>query len=400
VVRTAAATALVAGLLLSTLSVGQVQMVSAVDTGPNLSRASASYNAMQQYFYKGDGLSLYNEHYPAQVTDNLYSYEWPFSQAMAGTIDLSTAIRVGSSYQAAVQDRFTGLSRYFSSNGAVPNKGITPTYPSPPGYDSYVDPPYGGSGDKFYDDNDWVGLTSVQYYLLTGDLTSLARARTIFNLIVAGWDNDPSHPAPGGVFWTQAPWSQDRNTVSNMPSAELGLRLYQITRDTFYLDWARKMYDWVNTNLRDPSDGLYWDHINLAGQIEKTKWSYNQGTPIGTNVLFYEITGDRSYLQQAEQIANAALAYLNATNLLHTQDPIFDAIFFKNLLLLHAVDHNPTYVQAMQDYADWAWNTARDPATGVFTFPNRRPTDLLDQAAMVQIYAVLSWQPKDYVTLY
>lgn len=359
---------------------------------------------MQTYFYKGGdenfndtnaGHHLYNEHYPAgQQGDNAYSYEWPFSQAMNGTIDLATA---DSSYLPAVQDRLIGLSHYYSSNGMVPNKGITTTVlqPSPPGYDSYVDPPYGNSGDKFYDDNEWVGLASIQLYQLTGDQSALTRAEHIFRLLIKGWDTDPSHPAPGGVFWTQASWSQDRNTVSNMPGAELGLYLYQITKDQKYLRWARKMYNWVNTNLRDPSDGLYWDHISLAGVIDKTKWSYNQGTPVGTNVLFYQITGNSSYLRQAESIANAALAYLGANNdaLLHTQDPIFDAIFFKNLLMLYAIDHNPAYVQAMRDYADWAWNTARNPSTGVFTFPNRTPTDLLDQAAMVRIYAMLAVLP-------
>ena len=62
-----------------------------------------------------------------------------------------------------------------------------------------------------------------------------------------GWDTDPTHPCPGGVFWTQAPWSQDRNTVSNGPGAELGLQLYAAhRRDTkSYLTWAKRMYDWA-----------------------------------------------------------------------------------------------------------------------------------------------------------
>jgi len=395
VLRKAAATALTAGLVLVATTGMGAQRVGAAGQNSNLDRAIASYNAMQQYFYKGDGSNLYNEHYPAaQPGDNTYSYEWPFSQATNGTIDLANA---DSTYLPAVQDRLTGLAHYYSANGLTPNKGITTTVlqPSPPGYDSYVDPPLGGSGDKFYDDNEWVGLASIQLYQMTGDQSALDRAETIFTLITKGWDYDTSHPAPGGVFWTQAPWSQDRNTVSNMPGAELGLYLYQATHDASYRQWAQKMYDWVNTNLRDPSDGLYWDHISLSGKIDQTKWSYNQGTPIGTNVLFYQITGNQAYLRQAESIANAALAYLGANNdkLLHAQDPIFDAIFFKNLLMLYAVDHNPAYVQAMQDFADWAWSTARDPSTGVFTFPSRQSSDLNDQAAMVRIYAMLAVLP-------
>ena len=141
---------------------------------------------------------------------------------------------------------------------------------------------------------------------MTGDQAALARARQIFELVVYGWDTDPTHPCPGGSFWTQAPWSQDRNTVSNGPGAELGLQLYELTAGStekaHYLEWSTKMYDWVNGCLLAPN-GLYWDHINLAGDIDKTQWSYNQGTMIGANALFYRITGDHVYLDRANAIA-------------------------------------------------------------------------------------------------
>ena len=44
----------------------------------------------------------------------------------------------------------------------------------------------------------------------------------------------------------------------------------------------------------------------------------------------------------------------------------------------------------MAVFAD-AWTTARDPATGLFSFG--RPTRLLDQAALVQVYAALAARP-------
>jgi hypothetical protein len=37
----------------------------------------------------------------------------------------------------------------------------------------------------------------------------------------------------------------------------------------------------------------------------------------------------------------------------------------------------------------------RDPATGLFTFGASQPAQVLEQAAMVQIYAALAWGPKD-----
>lgn len=352
------------------------------------SRAAASYSAMQAYFYRNDGTSLYREEYPVRSGDNTYSYEWPFGQAYAATVDMAN---IGS-YSGDVTDRTAGLSHYYSSDGRSPNAGLTPNQASLPGYDSYVDAPLGGGGDKFYDDNEWTALASIRQYQQTGDAAALSRAESIFSLIVSGWDTNTSHPAPGGVFWTQAAWSQDRNTVSNMPGAEVGLQLFQITHNTYYLDWSTRMYNWVNANLRDPADGLYWDHINLAGTIEKTKWSYNQGVPIGVNVLFYEVTGDRTYLAQAEQIANAALSYYGSTNILQ-QPAIFNAIFFRNLLQLYTLDHNAAYGNYATSYADTVWANKRDSSTGLFHFTTDGYTQLLEQAGMTEIYALLAATP-------
>jgi hypothetical protein len=120
---------------------------------------------------------------------------------------------VGHSYLEAVHDRLDGLRRYWDGRS------------QPPGYDSYVRFRLGGGGDKFYDDNEWVGLELLRIHHLIGNPDVFNRARQVFDLVVSGWDDDSSHPAPGGIFWTQAPWSQDRNTVSNAPGAELGLRL-------------------------------------------------------------------------------------------------------------------------------------------------------------------------------
>ena len=189
-----------------------------------------------------------SEEYP-RTGGNAYSYVWPFSQAMAATIDLSGIRSVGAGYGADVQDRLAGLQLYWNDTT------------TPPGYDSYVRPPLGGGGDKFYDDNEWIGLELVQRYRMTGDQAALARARQIFDLVDFGWDSDPTHPCPGGTFWTQAPWSQDRNTVSNAPGAELGLQLYELTADAtqkaHYLASSTRMYDWVNSCLLAPN-GLYW----------------------------------------------------------------------------------------------------------------------------------------------
>jgi len=140
-----------------------------------------------------------------------YSYHWPFTRAYAGTLDL---YGLGAVPLADAQDRLlVGLPHYWDGGAGA--------------YYSYV-----GSGDKFYDDNAWTGFNLLRANRLTGDSGVLERAKAVFKFIDAGWDSARNHPAPGGVFWVQATWNRDRNTVSNAPSAELGLRLYQSTTRT------------------------------------------------------------------------------------------------------------------------------------------------------------------------
>ena len=392
--RIACATVAAAATVVTTL--GQIPPSVAAPPAPdgqlstNATRAVVSYQALQRYLAVNDGSGLYNERYPSATGDNPYSYEWPFSQVHVATLDLTGMPgRQGARFRADLADRAAAQERYWSTSGTT---GV-------PGYASYPTPPYGTGGDLFYDDNEWVGLLDVQQYLMSGDRAALAHAEQLFTLVRTGWDTDTSHAAPGGVFWTQATWSTDRNTCSTMPGAQLGLRLYQITGRQSYLDWALRMYAWTNKYLLSP-DGLYWDHLDLSGTVEKTHWSYNQGVPIGVNALLYEITRNPTYLRRAEHIARTAYDYYVTQGRLSGQPPFFNAIFFKNLLLLESITGGHTYRDAMTRYAADAWTQHRNPATGLFTFDNSGATEAIQQGAMTQIYAVLAWNPAQYRLLY
>ncbi|GAA1556871.1 glycoside hydrolase family 76 protein [Kribbella sancticallisti] len=342
-------------------------------------RAATSYQALNKYFDAGDGFLL--EEYPNEQ-QNPYAYIWPFSQAVIGAENLAGIPGIGHQWAAEAERRLDGYEPYWNATT------------TPKGYDSYVRPPLGQGGDKFYDDNEWIGLNLIQHYQRTGDRSSLARAKEIFALVVHGWDTDPSHPCAGGVFWTQAPWSQDRNTVSNGPGAELGAHLYLLTKDSSYLTWAKKMYKWTQDCMLAPN-GLYWDHIDLAGNVEKTQWSYNQGVMLGAGVLLYKATHDQKYLNDAKSVANASLAFYGSEDRLWKQPTRFNSIWFKNLLILDSVAPDSRYKATMQAYSDRAWKEARDPATGLFHFVDG-PVQLLEQSGMVQIDALLAWPRSRY----
>jgi predicted alpha-1,6-mannanase (GH76 family) len=188
----------------------------------------------------------------------------------------------------------------------------------------------------------------------------------------------------GGVYWT--PRNGNRNTVSTANAALVGLRLYALDRNPALVYWARRMLDWLNACLLG-ADGLYADHVDSTGTVRGSEWSYNQGTVLGAYLELYETTHDPAALARAEAIADAALAHF-APRWLVTEPPEFAAIFFRRLLELAAVDKRQSYVAAAEAYGTNAWNTVRDPQTGLFAFPGSK--DLLVQASFVQLYAELA----------
>ncbi|MGI8869743.1 MAG: glycoside hydrolase family 76 protein [Mycobacteriales bacterium] len=376
------------GLTASPASAATSETTSA-SRGRNASRAVAAYRAMQRQFYV-PAQKLYHGEAPLG-TGNPYSYVWPFSQATAATLDM---LGLDSRYAGDVRDRAAGLASYYNPTPTSHNPPSPPAPPSPPGYASYVMPPLGGGGDVFYDDNEWLGLDGLQEYRMTGDTAALERAKLIFALVRYGWDSDTTHSDPGGTYWTQAPWSHDRNTISNGPGVEIGVRLYLLTKDTAYLEHSKRIFDWVDRYLKAPN-GLYFDHVDLDGNVEKTQWSYNQGVMLGAAALLHLATGSKSYLDQASRIAAAALDLYGRGGRLYTQDVIFNAIFFKNLLFLHSIRPDGRYRRELEKYADTLWE-AVDPSTGLLTTQPYKSVDLNVQAGLVQLQALLAWSPRDY----
>ncbi|MEP9358534.1 glycoside hydrolase family 76 protein [Sphingomonas sp. KR3-1] len=365
--------------------------VQAEDAAVQLARAEATLAATRRYFASDDGTGLYREAWPARSPDGAHADEWPFSQVHIGVLDLSN-VPGGARFAALLQAHRAAQMRYWIDRSAT---GL-------PGFASRVGPPLGRGGDLYYDDNDWVGLAAIQHWRLHRDAASLDLAKAIFALVRAAWDDTPGRPHPGGLLWTQQPGNRDRNTVSNMPAAQLGVRLYQATGDKAYLDDALRFYGWANDALQRP-DGLYLDHLDAAGRVDTRVFSYNQGVPIGVNVLLFQATGEAKYLAEAERIAEASFAHFVTEKRLDRHAMPFNAIWFKNLLLLESVTGGTRYRDAMRDYAGRMWRDGRDSQTGLFvrqSTPHRGETLLIDQGAMLQIFAVLAWDPKDYGHLY
>jgi hypothetical protein len=337
-------------------------------------RAAATYRALQRFYYVPDR-KLYK--------GNPYAYTWPSSQALSATVALAGVPKIGPHYSSDVGDRIQGLANYFDDSSR------------PAGYDGQIRPPLGKGGDKYYDDNEWIGLALLRRWQETHSPPLLTRAETTFGLASSGWDPDQAHPCPGGVFFNNSPKNTDRNTVTNAPGALLGAELYAATGNLDDLLWSIQMYEWVRNCLEGPG-GLYFDHIDFDGKLDETTWSYNQGTMIGAGVVLYRVTGNKTYLSQAKQLATSSLPRFSGNRILTADRPFFLAIYFENLLRLDATRPDRRYRKVVQAFADAAWKKMRSKSTGLFSFPQERNVEVLNQAAIIRIYSDLARNPADF----
>jgi hypothetical protein len=361
-------------------------------------RAARAYRAMQRSFhrrsgrYRRDGW-LHLPWSPAHL--------WPFARAMAATFDLAgigDGPLDGIDLDAEIDDRLRVLERYWD-----------PGHP-PPAYAS--DPPGARTGgDRYYDDNAWVGLALVELERLRPGSGWLERAQMLYRFALGGWATERT-PNPGGVFWVEqgrgvGERNHDRNVVSTAPNAALGLHVAELNRSSPAADdglGPEEMYDWVLATLDasretdSPGTGPFWDKLRGDGTIDRALWSYNQGSMVGLNVLLARSTDDpiAPYIERAEAIARKSLRHFSGAY--DRQPAAFNAIFARNLLLLHDATSDEGLrtgmIDALRRYADWVWEEHRDRRDRFHLEP--RGVTLLNQSGIVQLLALLAWDPVTY----
>jgi Glycosyl hydrolase family 76 len=351
-------------------------------------RALIAFEAMQHNFYiPGSGL------YEGEP----FSFLWPFSQALAATVTMRNVSGISripglpGELSHELSARLIGLRSYLDTdNSGAPEGTFTSSLAA---FDGTVAPPTGPGGTKYYDDNEWVGIELVRMYELTHASADLGSAEAIMAFVMAGWDTDPEHVCPGGIPFSNSSENNERNTVTDGPGAELAVRLYQLTGNLAYLQFAQQAYEWTRTCLLQ-ANGLYADHIGAHGTVARVYWSYNQGSMIGAGTLLYQATGNSAYLYQARQTAKVALAYYTPERL-GSELPFFVSVYFRNILYLDSITHDPPGPKLAQPYVDYAWQHLR-LSDNLFVFGSPPSSQLLVQAAIVQIYGLLSSSPRTY----
>jgi Glycosyl hydrolase family 76 len=379
-------------------------------------RAVRAYRAMRRRFARPDGVYR-RDGWPR--LPGAAAHLWPLARALVAALDLAGAPAAGTAGfdpDSAIAWHLAALDRYWDPSEAVP------------GYASDVIGSRWG-GDRYYDDNAWVGLGLVQLERLRPASGRLERAAALWRFAAAAWDRRSGVPAPGGVFWVEqgrglGRRNHDRNTVSTAPNAQLALHLEELSGPPAGPPggWAdpdpAQMCAWVETTLsaggeggaedgdEDRATGLFWDKVRGDGSIDRTLWSYNQGNMLGLNLLLArragaagDATARARHLGRAEAIARRALRHYDRT--WESQPPAFNAICFRNLLALSGATGDAqlrAHIRGViEGYGEAAWQRRRDRRDG-FRFSSG-PVTLLDQSAMVSVFALLAWDPIDYGAL-
>ena len=256
--------------------------------------------------------------------------------------------------------------------------------PAPPraGYSDYImslKP-----GERYYDDNQWIGITALDAYERTKKNSYLVLGKLVYDFMMNGYDSVLN----GGIYWKETSKSS-KNTCSNGPGALVALQLYQATKEKKYLDTAILIYNWTNEKLQAPS-GLYYDNMSTreGNRIGKAIFSYNTGTMLQSNIYLFESTGDEKYLKRATVIADSSLTYFYGTGKFR------DSYWFNAVLLRgyqHLLKHNKDtkYIVAFKKCLDNALQNEKN-TDGLFTGKDGT-RNLVDQGGMLEILARFAW---------
>jgi uncharacterized protein YyaL (SSP411 family) len=359
-----------------------------------LSRAQKMYGKIWNLYRVHKYPGLFLEYFPRDTAGKVdyvegsavkvkeVSFLWPFSGVMSATNALLHNTSARREYLPYLDSLVVGMEAYKDTSRM------------PPGYQAY--PPAMEKSDRYYDDNGLVGIEYAEAYLNTKNPKYLEQAKVAFKFIISGWTDQLG----GGVYWVEGHHDQ-KPACSNGMALLVALKLYEATADKTYLDWGKRFYNWMVTNLKAPN-GLYYNDKKVKdGAINPTFWTYNTGSVVEASVLLYRFTKKEEYLREAQHAAKSTFDYYHSQQHdsklnLKIDLPWFVTVLFRGYQSLYTIDKNPKYIDAIHHDLDYAWQNGRD-ANGFLSHDwTANKTEiakhkwLLDEACIAELYARLS----------
>ncbi|KAK4163242.1 hypothetical protein QBC43DRAFT_335705 [Cladorrhinum sp. PSN259] len=231
---------------------------------------------------------------------------------------------------------------------------------------------YPGFLNDFYDDEGWWALALIRSWDVTKEQAYLDTAELIFKDMQNGTDSI----CGGGIFWSKQ--RMYKNAITNelyiSVAASLGYRI--VSKRDQYLQIAQDAWAWFKRSGMINKDNLINDGlvINADGSCVNNglqTWSYNQGVILGGLVEIYRVTGDKTLLDEAVNIAEAAIHKLrDETGIIREIDRCepncgndgmqFKGIFVRNLKYLNAWVPKNLFKETIRKNADSIWENNRN----------------------------------------
>lgn len=344
-------------------------------------------------FVYGNLLTAYNSYRVNTTTQTTTAYEWyNISQIYAD----AAMVKVGATaYAPYMNNTFAWMNNMWdgtSANGgyyAAANVNGT-----------------GASGDKYTDDNALSGVAYLDGYDVTTGTTQtnyLNSAKACANWLMNSgqWDN-----TYGGGFW----WNtikESKPTQTNGLALQLFLRLYQITGQTYYRDWAISVNNWLLANMLDTTTGLYIWKIDGTGSGTKhtEKFTYDNAIIVEAFLLYGQIMADNTYVTKAQNLGSSMNTTLwNSTYhvyIFNTTDgrinPAWCVWGSQAMIKLYQRDGNTAWLDYAQQNIDYMNSKLRNTTNlGYYHFCNFDGSNVetrqegVDQAWMQRTQAMLS----------
>lgn len=338
-------------------------------------------------------LTLYASYRVNATTDPTSAFEWyNISQIYAD----AAMVKRGDTTHATYMNATANWMRHFWDD-TRPNGG----------YFGFVRVDGSGKGTdtlKYIDDNALSGVVYLEAYDVSAGATKAAyldKAKACANwLINSGtWDDTFG----GGFWWNTA--KTVKPTQSNGLAMQLFTRLYAITGESVYRDWASTVNSWISSRLYESSTGLFVWQIDRAGKRFTEKFTYDNAIMVEALLLYGDAMNDASYQGRAQALGNAMNRTLWDKNynayIFNTSDrrltPAWCGWGSQAMIRLYEADQNTAWLGYAQGNIDAINTVLKDPNSyGYYQFATLTGADRyaniegVDVAWMQRIQAMLS----------
>lgn len=238
-----------------------------------------------------------------------------------------------------------------------------------------------------YDDIMWWVISFARAYEITGEEKYLAHSKSGFDRVwngLPGVDDGAYDPERGGLYWGWKPDQRGKTACINYPAVIAAMTLYNITGSEDYLNNALEVYQWSRETLFDKQDGKVGDHQVPGNPTNWTTNLYNQATCIGSAMMLYNKTGEKTYLNDAILAANYSRDKMSDSDGMiyyktGIEQGIYTAIFSQYIVRLIEDGKQPQYLPWLRYNINTAWGN-RDKARNL-TYKNIKvpcPTRLIE----------------------